>query len=466
MAIPAKRAHSYLLSWCGRGASVALFLSLSLSAHAATPEIRTSAQNVVPSCVTPQHLMSFLKSHNPKIEARFQDIARLYKSHGEAWRVRWDYSFFQMVVETNFLSFRNSDGSWADVNPRQNNFAGLGTTGGGAPGDSYPDVNTGVLAQIQHLVVYSGEHIANPIGPRTKLKQDDIVESIARLKRRATFADLSRRWAKDKHYGAAIEWVAGSYRSAYCNGPAAEAEAAATTDVIVADAVAPAAGLGGPASPENAAKTPPVRTIWSRSTRTDEPAKRAKTVHGKAKVVLPQEKPVAVAVPVPAPAKAQPAAPPIPEPQQQSVSDSKTIAVSAVAEAPVPQPITTVQPKSAAQDGPPAFAFAGAMNVDALTAIPIPQAIAGSARCRVLSASYGGRKTLLVRARAGSELHYTALTVLDGFERSMLDNFLKAHAPGGSSVGQFETRDAALARAKELCPGAAEAPRAERASAG
>ncbi len=52
--------------------------------------------------------------------------------------------------------------------PKQNNFAGLGTTGGGVPGDSYPDVNTGVLAQIQHLVVYSGERIDEPVGARTQ----------------------------------------------------------------------------------------------------------------------------------------------------------------------------------------------------------------------------------------------------------------------------------------------------------
>ncbi len=54
---------------------------------------------------------------------------------------------------------------------------------------------------------------------------------------------------------------------------------------------------------------------------------------------------------------------------------------------------------------------------------PIPQPVAASKRCRVLTASYGGKKTLLVLARAGGELHYTALTVLDGFEHSMLDNY-------------------------------------------
>src|SRR4029078_5891564 len=111
------------------------------------------------------------------------------------------------------------NGGWGDVDPKQNNFAGLGTTGGGVPGDSYPDVNTGVLAQIQHLVVYSGERINEPVGARTKLKQDDILESMASKKGRTTFADLARRWAADRHYGASIEWVANNYRTPLHNAP-------------------------------------------------------------------------------------------------------------------------------------------------------------------------------------------------------------------------------------------------------
>jgi hypothetical protein len=88
---------------------------------------------------------------------------------------------------------------------------------------------------------------------------------------------------------------------------------------------------------------------------------------------------------------------------------------------------------------------------------PAPQSLATSARCRVLSASYGGRKTLLVRSRAEAEDRFTALTVLEGFEQSMLANYIKAHAPGGTSLGEFATKDAAVAKAKELCPGSTDA---------
>jgi len=264
MAPHLKRAYAPR-AWCGRSVVASLALSLFAGgAAAALPEIRTSGQNKVPACVTPQRLMSFLKSRNPGVEARFADIANIYKRHGERWHVRWDYAFYQMAVETNFLSYKQGNGRWGDVNPRQNNFAGLGTTGGGVPGDSYPDVNTGVLAQIQHLVAYSGEHITDPVGARTKLKQDDIIESMEHLKGHVTFNDLSHRWAVDRHYGASIEWVANSYRAIYCKPGAQRADAeadktplaveataatkreAVAAKVATAQKLAPAEALGGP----------------------------------------------------------------------------------------------------------------------------------------------------------------------------------------------------------------------------
>lgn len=50
---------------------------------------------------------------------------------GEDLGLRWDYAFFQMAIETNYLSFRREGGRRSDVRPSQNNFAGLGATGNG-----------------------------------------------------------------------------------------------------------------------------------------------------------------------------------------------------------------------------------------------------------------------------------------------------------------------------------------------
>lgn len=212
------------IAGCMIGVAGVLAATVSVTAAApppaSPPPIRIGAGNAVPACVTPERLMAFLATRNGQLDPRFRGIAQQYKAHGEVWRVRWDYAFYQMAIETNFLTYRRPDGRMGDVDPRQNNFAGIGTTGGGVPGDRYRDVSTGVLAQIQHLVVYSGERLAQPVAPRTQLKQDVILqlsEPIA-ARRPITFADLAGRWAVDKAYGRSIEWVAASYRDAYCRG--------------------------------------------------------------------------------------------------------------------------------------------------------------------------------------------------------------------------------------------------------
>lgn len=197
-------------------ASAAAALAVPNPPSTGAPLIRIDADNRVPACVTPDKLMQFMRSRNANLDPRFRDIASHYKTHGEAWRVRWDYAFYQMLIETNFLTYRAPNGRMGDVDPRQNNFAGIGTTGGGVPGDRFPDVSTGVLGQIQHLVAYSGERLAQPTAPRTQLKQDEILSKSKALNRPVTFADLAGRWAIDKQYGKSIEWVAKSFRDAHC----------------------------------------------------------------------------------------------------------------------------------------------------------------------------------------------------------------------------------------------------------
>ncbi len=211
---------------CARvGRSIAgLVLAATLFGFAAPaqalPPIRIVAGNEVPKCVTPAKLMAFLRGRNTNLDPRFARIAEWYKFHGERWRVRWDYAFYQMALETNFLTYRRPNGRWGDVDPKQNNFAGLGTTGGGVPGDSYPDVKTGVLAQIHHLIVYSGERLSNPAGHRTRKKQGVILRLSRPIaaRRLVTFQDLSGRWAVDKKYGRSIEFLATRFRQRYCGG--------------------------------------------------------------------------------------------------------------------------------------------------------------------------------------------------------------------------------------------------------
>ena len=71
---------------------------------------------------------------------------------------------------------------------------------------------------------------------------------------------------------------------------------------------------------------------------------------------------------------------------------------------------------------------------------------------KVIAGDLGGTKTLLVRTNTTGETRYTALTILDGFEKSMFDTYAKTSAPGAEVVGEYATRDEALADARTNCP--------------
>lgn len=80
-------------------------------------------------------------------------FCQIYIEEAEAEGVRAEVAFVQSMKETAWLQFGG------DASIEQYNFAGLGTTGSGVPGNSYPDVRTGVRAQIQHLKAYATEDI-------------------------------------------------------------------------------------------------------------------------------------------------------------------------------------------------------------------------------------------------------------------------------------------------------------------
>src|SRR5215475_5180592 len=150
-------------------AAILTFAFVSAPVHLATaatlPDIRTSPRNPVPQCATPGRLMEYLRSRNPDLHPRFEGVASEYMRQGEILGVRWDFAFYQMILETGSLSYRRGNRS-GDVRAAQNNFAGLGATGGGESGESFKDVPTGVRAHLEHLLLYSGEKLDNPIADR------------------------------------------------------------------------------------------------------------------------------------------------------------------------------------------------------------------------------------------------------------------------------------------------------------
>ena len=213
------------------------FLLLPGAAQAAAlPRIIASADNPVPKCVQPATLMDFVAERNaahqpPRtIDQRFANVAELYRRIGscvarapeQCVAVRWDYAFFQMLIETNYLTFRRPDGVPASVVPSDNNFAGVGATVSGRPGERFKDVATGVLAHLQHVLMYSTTRVPNPVAKRTRLVQNEVQDAMRRLHRPVTFGDLARQWTgiDRNRYGEEMQKLSEKYAANFCRNQA------------------------------------------------------------------------------------------------------------------------------------------------------------------------------------------------------------------------------------------------------
>lgn len=116
------------------------------------------------SPVTADQLVSYFKSAGVSYPSEelgeggadsIETFATMYCEEAAAEGVRPEVAFVQTMKETGWLQFGG------DVSVEQFNFAGLGTTGGGVPGNAYPDVRTGIRAQIQHLKAYASTEPLN-----------------------------------------------------------------------------------------------------------------------------------------------------------------------------------------------------------------------------------------------------------------------------------------------------------------
>lgn len=112
------------------------------------------------SSVTTEEMVSYFQASGKPYPAdslakggadSIESFCQIYAEEAKAEGVRPEVAFVQTMKETGFLQYGG------DASIEQFNFAGLGTTGGGVPGNSYPDVRTGVRAQIQHLKAYATE---------------------------------------------------------------------------------------------------------------------------------------------------------------------------------------------------------------------------------------------------------------------------------------------------------------------
>ena len=89
----------------------------------------------------------YSKTDAPTLEK----FCQIYVEEANAEGINGAIAFTQAMKETAWLKFGG------DVKIEQNNFAGIGTTGGGVAGASFATVREGIRAQIQHLKAYGSK---------------------------------------------------------------------------------------------------------------------------------------------------------------------------------------------------------------------------------------------------------------------------------------------------------------------
>ena len=144
-----------------------------------------------------EQMLAYLLRRNPqpKLTGTPEELVRAYYEEAEHEGVRADVALAQAFKETGFFAYGG------DVDWRQNNFCGLGATGGGAKGLSFPDMRTGARAHIQHLLAYSRKErprvaIVDPRYDLIRTNRPDIYGNLTR------WTQLNGVWAvPGKNYG-------------------------------------------------------------------------------------------------------------------------------------------------------------------------------------------------------------------------------------------------------------------------
>ncbi|MEL6372529.1 MAG: hypothetical protein AAFR04_01005 [Pseudomonadota bacterium] len=450
------------------------------AAHAAAlPAIKMSARNQPPRCVTPGRLMAYLQARNRRLPPRFRAIASHYMRHGRQLGVRWDMAFYQMLVETNFLTFRRGNGQPGDVRASQNNFAGLGATGGGVPGERFRTVSAGVLAHMQHILMYTGTRIRRPVADRTRKVQawGILNKWRRRLPKPVTFTHLTRKWSPyDRGYSDDIKSLENRFMRNHCRRPDPRPELYAAAKLspqqraaqrrararrIAAQAVRRAKrdddrarrALGARQQRERALGARQQRERALRARQQRQRALAARQQRERARAARRQQQRVLAQRRAAAQRERQIAA----ARQRQRTVARPSIQPQASPDGP---PVTLVQPRVQPDSKPkrPAASaqkprdLASSAPAAAKTLIPTPPAAAPTSKCKVYTASYGGQRALIIQVVKAGVTNYTVLDVNKGREQREAAAYIAAYAKGGRSIAAFDSPAAALERAFKLCP--------------
>jgi len=177
-----------LLSLAVGSASVGAELALPREDSPPLDDLSLRSAETVPYAAFSAHV----RSGNPEIDEIY--LRTLYRHYREICRVEGINllsALAQMIHETGYLRFNGS------VRAVQYNYAGIGAVAAGHPGDTFPDMRTGVAAHVQHMKAYASTDPLETVlvDPRFHL----VVRGSAR-----TVRSLTGRWATDPDYGTKV----------------------------------------------------------------------------------------------------------------------------------------------------------------------------------------------------------------------------------------------------------------------
>jgi N-acetylmuramoyl-L-alanine amidase len=137
-----------------------------------------------------EDLDTFVQKVNPNAPV----LGEIYETIGKVYGIRGDVAYAQAIHETNYFRFTGV------VKPEQNNYAGIGATGGSVSGASFVTPEEGVLAHIQHLFAYASKDPLPEGYQKVDPRFDLVTRGIA-----YGWTDLNGRWAvPGEQYGQLI----------------------------------------------------------------------------------------------------------------------------------------------------------------------------------------------------------------------------------------------------------------------
>jgi hypothetical protein len=145
-----------------------------------------------PGHTTAENMNDFLVANHPEALTKFPNLAQIYIEEARAEGINHDLAFAQMCVETRFLHFGGP------IAADDYNFASLGDLQ--AEWAKFPDLRTGIRAQIQQLKAYASIDplVQECVAPRFEVVKRGVAPTIRQL---------NGRWSADNQYAVKLAAV-------------------------------------------------------------------------------------------------------------------------------------------------------------------------------------------------------------------------------------------------------------------